>query len=150
MCAQCNIWHAYQSSSSFHLKEPTVHVECCFSRIIPVNHAPGFYPFFFLDKSGFYLLYTTYTSFCWHAWLFSPEDLAGLVSIPTRAGCYSARKSLPGERHICFILLFFVFGSVVQFICFGFDIKTTMRYKNREKVTFERSGKRVQWDSSIG
>jgi len=86
---------------------------------------------FFLDKSGFYLLYTAYTPFCLHAsckfdsflhktWLVSSVCQLGKVVT-------AQKKVLTWRKTHLFYSTIFLFGSVVQFICFGFDIKTTMK-----------------------
>jgi hypothetical protein len=154
MCAQCNIWHAYQSSSYFHPKESTVHIESVVSQesskwtMHQVSILSLFFPWLIRVLSSIHLFPGTHQSSLTH---FSRRP--GLSRLcPSQGRLLLQCKKGPYLEKDTFVLYpDFPLCSVVQFTRFGFNMKTTIRYNIRKKkVNFERSGRRSQWDSSIG
>ena len=98
----------HQSSSCFHLKEPTVHVECCFSRIIQVNHAPVFYPFFSLTNQGsiFYTLHIHLFVCMHHASLTHFSIRPGWFPLCPNQGRLLQRRKSPYLEKDAFVLYY--------------------------------------------
>jgi hypothetical protein len=142
----------HQSSSHFHLKEPTVHVECCFSRIIQVNHAPGFYPFFSLTNQG--------SIFCTlRILLFAGKHHASLTHFSRRPGCWlvsslsqlgqvvTAQKS-PSLEKDTFVLYY----SFPLWLCsLVLDLTLKLPWDTRIGKKWLLKGRAGgSWDSTIG